>query len=71
MGAISIMSLLLLAMNLPMAVALHLGLKMHVNDPNCKEEVTSVRHNKTALKTIATLDAVIAFALVITSIIHG
>lgn len=54
-----------------MAVAVHLGLKMHVNDPNCKEEVRSVRHNKIALKSIATLDAIIAFAMVLTCIIEG
>lgn len=65
------MSLLLLAINLPMAVAVHLGLKMHVNDPNCKEEVKSVRHNKIALKSIATLDAVFALTLVLISIIQG
>lgn len=71
MTAISIISLLLLAMNLPMAVALHLGLKMQVSDPNCKEEVRSVRHNKIALKSIATLDAVLALTLVLISIIQG
>lgn len=71
MKAIEIMSLLLLAINLPMAVAVHLGLKMHVNDPNCKEEVRNVRHNKIALKSIATLDAIIAFAMVLTCIIEG
>lgn len=55
-------------MNLPLAVALHLGLKMGVTDPNCKEEVKSVKHNRLMLKGIAVADVVMAVILFIVSL---
>lgn len=71
MKAISIIGLLLLAMNVPTAVALHLGLKLQVIDTNCKEEVKSVRHNRIALKAVVTLDAVLAVSIILISIMYG
>lgn len=64
----SILHLLLLAMNMPMAIALLWGLKLHT-DSTCPEGIRSVRHNLTALKVISVADVVIALTLIIASTI--
>lgn len=69
MGTIvSICHILLLAMNMPMAIALLWGLDLHT-DSTCPEDIKSVKHNLMALKAIAVADAVIALILIITSTI--
>lgn len=55
-------------MNMPMAIALLWGLKLHT-DSTCPEDIKSVRHNLTALKVISVADAVIALTLIIASTI--
>lgn len=64
----SILHLLLLAINLPMAIALLWGLNLHT-DSDCPEDIRSVRHNLTALKVISVANAVIALILIIASAI--
>lgn len=64
----SILHLLLLAINLPMAIALLWGLNLHT-DSDCPEDIKSVRHNLMALKVISVADAVIALILIIASAI--
>ena len=59
-----ILSLLLFAMNLPMAIALAYGLTLHT-DSTCENDIRDVKINKTALKVIVALDAVIGLTLAI------
>ena len=58
------LSLLLFALNLPMAIALAYGLTLHT-DSECPNDIRDVKINKTALKVIVALDAVIGLTLAI------
>lgn len=61
---ISIISLLLLAVNLPLAVAVHKGIKFHA-ETSCPDEIRAVETNKKALKAFATIDAVLSAVLLL------
>lgn len=60
----TILSLLLFALNLPTAIAIFNGLRLHT-DSTCPNDIRDVKINKIALKTIVTLDAIIALVVAI------
>lgn len=64
---ISIIAVLLLALNLPMAVALFMGIKLHTTS-TCAEDIKSAKHNRMMLKGIAVADVVMAIILFIASL---
>ena len=64
---ISIIAVLLLAINIPMAVAVWMGIKTTTTS-TCAEDIKSARHNRAMLKGIALADVVLAFILFIASL---
>jgi hypothetical protein len=63
----SIIAVLLLAINIPMAVAVWLGIKTTTTS-TCQEDIKSARHNRAMLKGIALADVVLAVILFIASL---
>ena len=63
----SIIAVLLLAINIPMAVAVWMGIKTTTSS-TCQEDIKSARHNRAMLKGIALADVVLAFTLFIASL---
>ena len=63
----SIIAVLLLAINIPMAVAVWMGIKTTTSS-TCAEDIKSARHNRAMLKGIALADVVLAFILFIASL---
>lgn len=63
----SIIAILLLAINIPMAVAVWMGIKTTTTS-TCQEDIKSARHNRAMLKGIALADVVLAFILFIVSL---
>lgn len=63
----SIIAVLLLAINIPMAVAVWMGIKTTTSS-TCQEDIKSARHNRNMLKGIALADVVLAFILFIASL---
>ena len=63
----SIIAVLLLAINIPMAVAVWLGIKTTTSS-TCQEDIKSARHNRAMLKGIALADVVLALTLFIVSL---
>jgi hypothetical protein len=63
----SIIAVLLLAINIPMAVAVWMGIKTTTTS-TCQEDIKSARHNRAMLKGIALADVVLAFILFIASL---
>lgn len=61
---ISIIALLLVMVNLPLAVALNKGIKFEA-DKNCQDEVMAVENNKRALKVFASVDALLSLVLLV------
>ena len=59
----SIIAVLLLAINIPMAVAVWMGIKTTTTS-TCQEDIKSARHNRAMLKGIALADVVLAFILI-------
>lgn len=71
MGALVPLLLIMgIAVNLPTAIALCLGLKMKAKT-DCPEEIRDVRHNTTALKAVAIYNALASVALAIAWAIIG
>lgn len=64
----AILSMVLLVLNLPIASALHWGMKLHT-DSTCPEDIKDVKRSKLALKIITSASAAIAFVLIIISAI--
>jgi hypothetical protein len=64
---VSIIAVLLLALNLPMTVALFMGIKTHTTS-TCEEDQRSARHNRMMLKGIALADVAMAIVLFIASL---
>jgi hypothetical protein len=64
---ISILAVLMLALNLPMTVALFLGIKLYT-DSTCPEDIRSAKHNRMMLKGISILNLVFAVILFICSL---
>lgn len=63
----SIIAVLLLAINIPMAVAVWMGIKTTTTS-TCQEDIKSARHNRNMLKGIALADVVLAVILFIASL---
>lgn len=63
----SIIAVLLLAINIPMAVAVWMGIKTTTSS-TCQEDIKSARHNRNMLKGIALADVVLALTLFIVSL---
>lgn len=63
----SIIAVILLAINIPMAVAVWMGIKTTTTS-TCTEDIKSARHNRAMLKGIALADVVLAFILFIASL---
>lgn len=63
----SIIAVLLLAINIPMAVAVWMGIKTTTTS-TCQEDIKSARHNRAMLKGIALADVVLAVILFIASL---
>lgn len=59
---ISIIAVILLAINLPMMVAVLMGIKLNTTS-TCEEDVKSARHNRIMLKGIAVTNVVMAVLL--------
>lgn len=64
---VSIIAVLLLAINIPMAVAVWMGIKTTTTS-TCQEDIKSARHNRAMLKGIALADVVLALTLFIVSL---
>lgn len=64
---VSIIAVILLAINIPMAVAVWMGIKTTTTS-TCIEDIKSARHNRNMLKGIALADVVLAFILFIASL---
>lgn len=63
----SIIAVLLLAINIPMAVAVWMGIKTTTSS-TCQEDIKSARHNRAMLKGIALADVVLAVILFVISL---
>lgn len=61
---ISIIALLLVVVNLPLAVAVSKGIKFEASK-DCPEEVRAVETNKRALKVFVSIDAVLSLVLLV------
>lgn len=55
---ITVIAFLLLAADIPFAIAVNIGLKLKENDPNCPEEQRDVRGNKRAIKLYQTVNTI-------------
>lgn len=64
---VSIIAVILLTINIPMAVAVWMGIKTTTTS-TCIEDIKSARHNRNMLKGIALADVVLAFILFIASL---
>lgn len=68
-GLFSIITIVMVAINISFMVASLKGIKFKENDVNCLEEVAEVKHNKQMIKAIASIDAILSIILLIISII--
>ena len=59
---VSIIAVILLAINLPMMVAVLLGVNLHTTS-TCEEDVKSAKHNRMMIKGIAVANVVMAVTL--------
>jgi hypothetical protein len=56
-------------MNIPFTIAVNLGLKFKEDDPNCPEDVKTVRDNIRSVKAIQTINAIFSVCMLITAAI--
>ncbi len=64
---ISIIAVLMLALNLPMATALMWGIRLTTTS-TCPEDIKSAKHNRMMLKFVALADVAFAVILFIASL---
>ena len=57
MTLLVLISFLSAIMNIPFTIAVNLGLKFKEDDPNCPEDVKTVRDNIRSVKAIQTINA--------------
>ena len=63
----SIVAVILIAVNLPLLVAVCMGIRLHTNS-TCEEDIKSARHNRMMIRAIAVTDLLCGFALIIAQI---
>lgn len=63
-----IIAVLLLAINIPMAVAVWLGIKT-TSTSTCKEDIKSAKHNRIMIKSITVTNVILAVCLFIMSLL--
>lgn len=69
MNLLVIISFLSTILNIPYAIALYLGLKLQIEDPNCAEDVKNTKDNIRNIKIIQTINAIISLCILIISAI--
>lgn len=65
MTLLVIISFLSAIMNVPFTIAVNLGLKFKEDNPNCSEDVKTVRDNIRSVKAIQTINAIFSVCMLI------
>lgn len=64
----NIILFLVVLFSLAICIPLWVGLKFQINNPNCKEEVNSVKQNILAIKIFSLIETILVILYIILSI---